>query len=348
MKPHRKAISIFFVMISILSFHGNHHVLFAEDLPLSDLFDQVNPTVVKIFAVQQRGQINAVSALGSVSSGVVISKDGLVMTAAHSVQLADKVVVEFLNDETVDAKVVASSNQADVALLHLTSVPSELKVAKLGDSNQVRVGDRVFVIGAPYGVEHTLTVGHISGRRTSRIVCQQLIPFEFLQTDAAINEGNSGGPLFDTNGRLIGIVSGILSKSGGSEGLGFAASINTAKAMLIDRRSFWVGFDAFFLAGELAKAFNLPQDAGLLVQNVARNSPGESLGLKGGHITAQIGGDKFLIGGDVILTIQDVPVMESKEDFCTIQNVVGGFTKESIIRVKVLRDGKIVQLPIEK
>ena len=321
---------------------------FAKNASLSTLYEKVNPSVVKILAVERTGGTKGPSAKGTVSSGVVVSKDGLVMTAAHAVHLADKVMVKVLGYEALAAKVVASSAQADVALLKIVSVPEDLDVAQLGNSDDVQVGEQVFVIGAPYGIDHTLTVGHISGRRRSQVVCQQLTPFEFLQTDAAINQGNSGGPMFDYTGKVVGIVSGILSKSGGSEGLGFAASINTAKELLLEKQSFWIGFDAFLLAGELAKAFNVPQKAGLLVQHVAEGSPGKALGLRAGRIPVHIGTDTFMIGGDVVLSIQGVPVVPTEEDICTIRNVVGGFTAKSEIKVTVFREGKIVQLPEEK
>jgi S1-C subfamily serine protease len=344
-----KIILLFLVIVCNVAFNEKvADKAFAQAGSFSDVFQKVNPAVVKILAVERGGGDKGRTTKGSVSSGVVISKDGLVMTAAHAVHLADKVMVKFLAYEAIGAKVVASAAQADVALVQLAYVPDDLDVAQMGDSDDVQVGDQVFVIGAPYGIDHTLTVGHISGRRRSNIVCQQLTPFEFLQTDAAINQGNSGGPLFDIDGKVVGIVSGILSQSGGSEGLGFATSINTAKELLLERQSFWVGFDAYLLADELAKAFNLPQKAGLLVQHVAEGSPGQDLGLRAGSIPIQMGKDTFLIGGDVVLSIQAVPVMYTEEDICTIRNVVGGFTAKSQIHVTVLREGKIVSLPEEE
>jgi S1-C subfamily serine protease len=318
---------------------------FAAGRSFSGIFQQVNPSVVKILALRQTDAAGRESRVqGEVGSGVIVSQEGLIMTAAHSVNIADKVVVKLLDDRTFEAEVVAASGEADIALLALDHVPDSLQAAKLGDSEEVAVGDQVLVIGAPYGIEHTLSVGHISGKRRSRTVCEQFAPFEFLQTDAAINRGNSGGPMFDTEGRVVGIVSRILSKSGGSEGLGFAVAINTARELLLDREAYWIGFDAHLLTGDLAKAFNLPQDAGLLVQHVAAGSPGARLGLQPGSIPVTIGNEELLIGGDVVLQIQSIPVSAKAEEICVLQNVVGGFSREKEIRVTVFRKGEVVHL----
>jgi S1-C subfamily serine protease len=316
----------------------------SADRSLSKVFQKVNPSVVLIIAMQRSQSPHEAKPPATVSSGVIVSEDGQIMTAAHSVYVSDNIVVQFLNGKPVKANVVSSSAEADVALLKLETIPENITVAKLGDSDKSQVGDQVLVIGAPYGIDHTLTVGHISGRRGSKTVCQQLKPFEFIQTDAAINQGNSGGPMFNVDGKVIGIVSRILSSSGGSIGLGFAVSINTAKELLLNQKTFWIGFDAYLLNGPLAQAFNVPQDAGLLTQNVAENSPGHELGLRGGIIPAQIGNDKIVIGGDIILTIQGFPVSYSVDDACAIQDVIGGFTSETEIELKVLRSGEIITL----
>jgi len=316
----------------------------AQTGSISQVFENVNPTVVKILSFEKPGRRQPRNVRAAIGSGVVVSKDGLIMSAAHTVNVADKIVVKFLNQDTTDAEVIASSTQADIALLKLDEVPEDLAVARLGNSDKVRIGEQIFVIGAPYGIDHTLTVGHISGRRQSRTVCQQLTPFEFLQTDAAINQGNSGGPMFDAQGRVVGIVSRILSRSGGSVGLGFAVSINTARDLLLEQKTFWIGFDAYMLSGPMAKAFNVPQDAGLLVQNVAANSPGDALGLQAGNIPVQVGDETFKVGGDIVLSIQDFPVAHNAGDACAIQDVVGGFTSVTEIRLKVLRNGEIIDL----
>lgn len=309
----------------------------------SDAFEKVNPAVVKIITLEG-GALNDES-MAAVSSGVVISEKGQILTAAHVVNVADQIAVKFMDDDQmIEANVVALSTEADIALLQLVDVPPALEVARLGDSGALRVGDPIFVIGAPFGLDHTLSVGHISGRHQSPTICSSLEPFEFLQTDASINQGNSGGPMFDMEGNIVGIVSRILSQSGGSVGLGFAVSVNTAKALLLEEKSFWIGFNARLISGSLARAFNLPQDAGLLVQRVAENSPGDKLGLRAGNINVQIEDASFLVGGDVILAIQGVPVTEKVENVCAIQDVVGGFGSDSQIEIIILREGKILKL----
>jgi S1-C subfamily serine protease len=270
------------------------------------------------------------------------------MTAAHVVQVADEVSVHFLDGSEVMAKVVGAALQADVALLRLNEVPDNLRVAELGDSDRVSIGDEVFVVGAPYGIDHTLTVGYLSGRRKSIGVCNQLTPIEFLQTDAAINMGNSGGPLFSMDGKLIGIVSRILSQSGGSEGLGFATSINTAKELLIEQESLWIGLEAYLVAGELAQALNVPQEAGLLVQRVANDSPGYRLGLRPGKVPIQIGREKLFIGGDIIIEVQGMPISSDVKETCDIRDSMGELNQGERVEFKVLRGGKIITLQTSK
>src|SRR4030095_7032006 len=136
------------------------------------------------------------------ASGVLISRDGKVLTAAHVVQAVDKVFVEFADGQIVTARVISSATNADVALLQLDSVPKDVSPAQVGDSDQVEVGDHVFVVGAPYGLALTLTVGHVSGRTNPkhRLNGMSASAWEFFQTDAAINGGDSGSPMFNLGG----------------------------------------------------------------------------------------------------------------------------------------------------
>jgi len=337
-----------FLVVSLVGFSS-----FVGASSLSKVFKRVNPAVVVILTKEhgysslKRGETVTITK-GGLGSGIVISEDGLVMTSAHVVQVADSVVVRFLDGTMAEAKIIGAAAQADVALLKLDQLPEKLVTAELGDSDDVDIGDEIFVIGAPYGVDHTLTVGYMSGRRRPETVCKPLVPIEFLQTDAAINKGNSGGPMFNKNGKVIGIVSHILSQSGGSEGLGFAVSVNTAKELLLNRDSVWTGLEAYLVSGPLARALNVPQGAGLLIQRVANESPGEKLGLKPGKIPVQIAGERLLIGGDIVLEVQGIPISDDFRETCRIGEKTGGQKRGGITDMKVLRGGEVVNLAVSE
>jgi serine protease Do len=219
---------------------------------LRDVFRSVQPSVV-IVRTEQIGlppfpQQGLVSSDG-LGSGVLISSDK-VLTAAHVVQSADRTVVEFSQ--------IGCSSSADVALLQLERSPANYVPAKLGDSDQAAVGDEIFIVGAPYGISDTLTAGHVSARRLLKDTSQVPTAIEYLQTDAAVNTGNSGSPLFNMKGEIVGIVTNILSRSGGSEGLAFAATSNTARRLLLEQKSSWTGIEGRHVDGNLARALNLP------------------------------------------------------------------------------------------
>jgi S1-C subfamily serine protease len=218
----------------------------------------------------------------------------------------------------------------------------------------VEVGDEIFAIGAPYGISQTLSVGHLSGRhRLTRN--NQSISVEFLQTDAAINTGNSGGPMFDMQGNVIGIVSSIMSHTGGSEGLAFATAANTAKRLLLERNPFWSGIDGLVVTGTLAKALNLPQAAGVLVQRIGGGSIGSQLGINPGTLRATILGMDILLGGDVILTVNNIAIVDplsaqllgsstSDENYERIYNSVAELKPGDPLVVTVFREGKVLKL----
>jgi serine protease Do len=192
-----------------------------EAQQIRDTFRNVKPSVVVVRSLQKAGapfpQEGLVFELG-LGSGVLIS-DGQVLTAAHVIQSADQVLIEFPNGKLIPARITNSEVYADVALLQLERVPQGAIAAKLGDSDQVEVGDEILIVGAPYGLKHTLTVGHISGRRILSNRIGSMRAMEFLQTNAAINRGNSGGPMFNQAGEVVGIVNNIVSSSGGFEGI---------------------------------------------------------------------------------------------------------------------------------
>jgi S1-C subfamily serine protease len=317
----------------------------SESRSMADLFKEVGGSVAVVVALHKVTSVPAgiQQTMGlSVGSGVLVSKTGKVITAAHLVHTADQIKVKLSSGETIGARVVASAPFADVSLLQLESVPKEVVVAKLGDSERVEVGDEVFVVGTPYGLSHTLTAGHISARHKLNRVSAGFELSELFQTDAAINQGNSGGPLFNMDGEVIGIASFIFTKSGGFEGLGFAVTSNTARRLLLEEPSFWVGLDGIVLKDEFAAAFNLPQPMGLLVQQVAENSPAARLGIQSGQIKAQIGLNEVLLGGDIILEVVGIEV--SEENYRKIQSRLNQMKPGDTINVKLLRAGRILQL----
>lgn len=314
---------------------------------LRDVVRQVDASVVVIKTVEKNllaaPQSMFVSSPGS-GSGVLITSDGQVMTAGHVVQAADKIEVEFIDGQIVPAKVIASVPSADLAMLKLDWVPYNAKPAKLGDSDKMQVGDDVFIIGAPYGIGHSLSAGHISARRLPKSSLNRALTLEMLQTDAAINKGSSGGPMFNLGGEVVGIVSLILSQSGGSEGLGFAVTSNVAHRLLIAKKGFWSGIDGLLLSGEWVRIFNIPQPAGLLVQRIADNSPAAAIGLIGGTYKAGIAGGEMLVGGDIILGVGGVAVTPDGAGVVQISDYLNSLKAGDMVTVKILRAGQIHEL----
>ena len=311
---------------------------------VGEAFRKVNPSVVVIRAKGREVTAGGEVRFGEIGSGALVSADGLVMTAAHVVQAMDEVTVEFIGGETVNASVVASEPAADLSLLKLARVPPGAVVARLANSDTARVGDQVIVIGAPYGLTHSMTVGWISARWPPNTVYPAIPMAEFFQTDAVINTGNSGGPLFNMAGEVIGIVSHNISKSGGSEGLGFVVTINTARKLLLEQRSFWSGLEGRLLSDALADLLNLPpKETGYLVKTVAVGSPAESLGIRGGTKVATIDGETIVLGGDVILRVQGLPV-GGLADYEQIRQTMATLTSGESITVTVFRAGAVIEL----
>ncbi len=310
------------------------------------LFERVSKSVVVVRTLERatpaepgsRGAIDV-----GVGSGTIISADGRILTAAHVVQVAERVGVELADGRMYPATVLGSSVRADVALIKIDDPPPGLVPARLGNSDSVRVGDEVAIIGAPWGFSHSLSVGHVS-RLPKPDGTTSGVPISLIQTDAAINHGNSGGPMFDLEGRVVGVVSHIMTYSGGSEGLGFAVSVNAAQRLLLSSTSIWTGIDGYVLSGELAKLFNLPQKSGLLVQRVAANSPGAKLGLCAGQVPVRIGDQELVLGGDIVLRVGDVEVTGDSLSEEAIGRYVKALPPGAPFEVVVLRGGETVRL----
>ena len=267
---------------------------------LDEIFRKVNPSVVVVRAKGRDVSSGGVTRFNETGSGVLVSSDGRVMTASHVVNGMDEITVEGVAGEVVSAKIVSSDAAADVSLLQLERVTAAMLVAKIGDSNTVRVGQQVMVVGAPYGLAHSMSAGWISARWPPNTIFRDMPLAEFFQTTATINTGNSGGPMFNMAGEVIAIVSQNISKSGGSEGLGFVVTINTAQKLLTERKVFWSALQGVMLSGDLAAIFNVPAPAAFLVKTVAQGSTAWDMGLQGGDRIVSIGGKEIAVGGDII------------------------------------------------
>jgi len=316
---------------------------------LSELYKKVSSSVVVIntvsIGVEGEGETIQLVNQEALGSGVLISKEGYIWTAAHVVQLAEKVAVEFLDGSIYEAEVISSNNQADIALIKIVG-DFNLKnknIAKIGDSDNVLIGEDVFVLGAPHGFKQSLSRGILSGRYTPQHLSNDFVKIEFLQTDAAINPGNSGGPMFNMRGEVIGIASRIYTNSGGFEGIGFAMTSNIADKLLMTQDNIWTGMESVLVTGNIAKALNVPQDSGLLIVGLSTKGAGSKLGLRSGYISSVIDGVELLTGGDIILEIAGIK-LENTNSLFLIRNKLNNSKTGETVNMLILREGKIGEI----
>jgi serine protease Do len=316
---------------------------YAQSQSLDDLFARVSPSVVVVRSKGRDVNAGGVTRFNETGSGVLISSDGRVMTAAHVVNGMDEITVEGIGGEVVRATIISANAAADVSLLQLERVTKAMRVARTGDSDTMRVGQQVMVVGAPYGLAYSMSVGWISARWPPGTIFPDMPLAEFLQTTATINTGNSGGPVFNMGGEVIGIVSQNISKSGGSEGLGFIVTTNSARTLLVPGKVFWGALQGLLLTGRLATVFNVPAPAGFLVKTVAQGSMAWNMGLQGADGIVTIAGKEIPVGGDIILSVEDIPVV-SEENIEKIRNTLARVAPGAPVKMNVLRAGKVIEL----
>ena len=256
----------------------------------------------------------------SLGSGVIVSHEGYVLTNHHVVEGADEIEVVLTDGRKAPAKIVGLDPETDLAVIKINL--DKLPVIVLGQSELARVGDVVLAIGNPFGVGQTVTMGIISALGRNNL---HINSFEnFIQTDAAINFGNSGGALVDTRGNLIGINTAIYSQSGGSVGIGFAIPVSTAKtvmeAIIKDGHVVrgWIGVETQDITPELAQSFNLQRSSGAIIAGVVRNGPADKAGI---------------VPGDILLTVEGKPVGDTTEMLNLIAQLPpGGKAKMTVLR----------------
>ncbi len=311
--------------------------LYPRELQTLRLYSELVPSVVAIRTLTPRLGSGGPTMESGLGTGVLIGPDCHILTAAHVVDGAAQIIVRTQDGRDRPAERVFTEPGADVALIQLEQPDSELPHATLGDSDRLAVGQDLFVIGNPRGLENTFTAGILSGFRDFAQLYDGTILVEFLQTDAAINSGNSGGPVVDSNGRVVGIASRISTQSGGSEGLGFAVAINPVKQLLALEDRVWTGLGAIYLDHEqLATLFHLDLPGALLVQTVESGGPAHLAGLRGGTIPSRIGAREIVLGGDLVVEFGGQDVCHA-ECLAGIHEALG---KMDHIRVTFLRSGE--------
>jgi 2-alkenal reductase len=292
----------------------------------SRIYNTRSPGVVTIYAIYGRDN----SAQEAQGSGFVVSPKGYILTNSHvitnagegsgSVSAADQLFVEFQDRDRIAAKVVGWDIYDDVGLIKVNPADHRLNPVPLGDSAEVKVGQPVAAIGSPFGNVNSLSVGVVSAtERSIDSLTSQYSLVDAIQTDAAINHGNSGGPLFDARGRVIGINAQIRSDSGNAEGVGFAVPINSARRSMTQliatgRVSYaYVGIETEDLIPTIARRLHYPVSHGAVVTKVNSGTPGAAAGLQAGTVSQQLLGAPFVSGGDVIVSIAGHPVGSAED-----------------------------------
>lgn len=292
-------------------------------------------------AVQMDFFFNAIPTQGS-GSGSIIDTRGHIVTNHHVVANARKLEVTLADESKWPAKLVGSDPDNDLAVIKIEAPREKLKVIPMGDSRNLKIGQKVLAIGNPFGLQRTLTIGIISSvGRTIRSESGMLME-DIIQTDAAINPGNSGGPLLSTEGEILGINTAIISPSGGSVGIGFAIPVNTAKKAIPEliAKGYvsypWLGAYLQPLLPEVAKYLKLPVERGALVAEVVRDGPADKAGLKGGNQKVQVGNMIVVVGGDVVVKAGQREVKSNDELIRFIRDKKPGDT----LTLQVIRNDK--------
>ena len=285
---------------------------------LIDIFEKSEESIVQVSVL--RGESD-----GGMGSGFVYSDEGYVITNQHVVQDAEKVMITFLDGEAYIGNVVGSDRDLDIAVVKVEPTNTYLQPIKIGDSSELKVGEKIAAIGNPFGLSGSMTAGIVS--QMGRLLPQETgysIP-DVIQTDAAINPGNSGGPLINMKGEVVGINTAIQSATGEFSGIGFAVPSNTVKKVvpvLIENGEFkhpWMGISGTDVDPELAEVRGLKSSKGFLVVSVIEGSPAETAGLLGVTETEERDGREFALDGDIILSIDGETVRKISDILVHLQ-----------------------------
>jgi S1-C subfamily serine protease len=320
-------------------------------LTTEEIYKRTSPGVVQITATSSIQSTNPFDIFPTqqtqeaLGSGFVIDKAGHIVTNYHVIEGAQKVQVSFSQNDQIDAKVVGTDASTDLAVLQIDTHSRSLTPLPLGDSDPVQVGDPVVAIGNPFGFARTATAGIVSAVQRSIEAPNGVGIGHAIQTDAAINHGNSGGPLIDARGTVIGVNSQISTGNTGAEGnvgIGFAVPVNTVKtvaAQLIHggkAQHPYLGIEARPITDELVRLFNLPVERGLIVTDVKSGSGAQKAGIKPGDTPVVVEGDTYQLGGDIIVGADGTPVTSVPQ----LRDLIARKKPGDKLELEIYRDAK--------
>lgn len=313
---------------------------YSRDLSLVEIFERSEAGVVRV-NVQRVNQEDGSSGVGS---GFVFDRQGHIITNAHVINNAKKVVVTFLDGSSYNAEIIGADQYTDISVVKVDVDSKLLKPLPIGDSANLKVGEPIAAIGNPFGLSGSMTAGIVS--QLGRLLPTQGTGFsipDVIQTDAAINPGNSGGPLLNMRGEVVGINTAIQSATGEFTGVGFAVPSQTVAkivpSLIVDGeyKHPWIGISGRDIDPDMAKALNIKQAKGFLIITIVEDSPAAKAGLHGSNDSIEIDGIKYPVGGDIILAVDGKEVRKIDDILIHLQRAksVGD---EMVL--EVLRDGR--------
>jgi S1-C subfamily serine protease len=314
-----------------------------QALSIAEVYKRSAPAVVQITATSKSAPFGSESQPRALGSGFVFDKAGYIITNYHVIADAGSISVTFSNNQSIDATLVGSDPYTDIAVLKVNTPSSALTTLTLGDSDAVHVGDSVVAIGNPFGLSRSVTAGIVSAiqRQITSPTPDQYAIDHVIQTDAAINHGNSGGPLLNARGEVIGVNAQIETGgiTQGNVGVGFAVPSNTVKSVagqLIETGKVEhaaIGITAQPLTPDVAEEFRLAVKSGVIVETVQPGSGAAKAGLKGGTTDVTVAGESYRLGGDIIVSANGMPI----KDLASLRDIASELEPGDTITLEIYR-----------
>jgi S1-C subfamily serine protease len=311
-------------------------------MSVNEIYERTASGVVQITSTS--GNIADASQQQALGSGFVLDKAGHIVTNYHVIQGADEIRVSFSNRDTVDAQLVGSDPSTDLAMLQVDTAASALTPLPLGDSDKVQVGDPVVAIGNPFGLDRTATSGIVSALQRLITAPNRFTIDHVIQTDAPINHGNSGGPLLNSRGQVIGVNTQIETGGvdSGNVGIGFSVPSNTVKDVVaqimrtgrVDHA--YLGIKGQAVNPVVADKYNLPVSKGVLVESVTSKSGAGKAGLEGGKMQVVVAGETYVLGGDIIITFEGKQISSIEQ----LRDAIAGHKPGDKVSLMIYRDAK--------